>query len=123
MWRHTLSRMRLPYPVSPPPIGSQRSSKINDIQQLRGLAVLLSVLGHMPLATGFAMSLGVASPFWVGVPLFFVISGYVITVSTSRYRFSAVRFYIRRFFRIFPILLITLLLAMALSVLTRDRQF
>jgi len=52
-----------------------------------------------------------------------VISGYVITVSTSRYVFSPLRFYIRRVYRIFPILIVTLLLALFLALLTRDQQF
>jgi peptidoglycan/LPS O-acetylase OafA/YrhL len=102
---------------------SNRSPKINDIQQLRGLAVLLSVFAHMPLATGVFIALGLPSPLWIGVPLFFVISGYVITVSTNRYVFSPLRFYIRRVYRIFPVLIVTLLLAFFLALLTRDQQF
>jgi peptidoglycan/LPS O-acetylase OafA/YrhL len=102
---------------------SNRLAKINDIQQLRGLAVLLSVLAHMPLATGVFIALDLPSPLWIGVPLFFVISGYVITVSTSRYVFSPLRFYVRRVFRIFPVLIVTLLLAFFLALGTRDQQF
>src|SRR5689334_8537954 len=71
-----------------------------DIQGLRALAVLMVVAFHagLPLPGGF-----------VGVDVFFVISGFVITATlhrefttTGRIRFGA--FYLRRFKRLAPAL-------------------
>lgn len=70
-----------------------------DIQGLRGLAILLVVLYHakLPIPGGF-----------LGVDVFFVISGFVITASVMRRvttgRFSAREFYWRRFRRLIPAL-------------------
>lgn len=83
-----------------------------DIQGLRAIAVVMVVAFHagLPFPGGF-----------VGVDVFFVISGYVITamlqrewVLTSRIQFA--RFYIRRFKRLTPALALTVLVTMALSV-------
>jgi peptidoglycan/LPS O-acetylase OafA/YrhL len=87
------------------PIGWRR-----DIQGLRGLAILLVVLYHarLPISGGF-----------VGVDVFFVISGYVITASVMRRviagRFSAKDFYWRRFRRLIPALSVVVLAVLILS--------
>ena len=76
------------------------SKKRSDIQGLRALAVLLVIAYHagLPVRGGF-----------IGVDVFFVISGYVITQlllrelqSTGRINFP--RFYLRRFKRLAPAL-------------------
>lgn len=78
-----------------PPTGNWRW----DIQNLRGIAILVVVLYHakLPVPGGF-----------VGVDVFFVISGYVITASVLRRvkngNFSAKDFYWRRFRRLVPAL-------------------
>ncbi len=71
-----------------------------DIQGLRAVAVLLVVLYHagLPVPGGF-----------VGVDVFFVISGYVITAMLhrewlARGRLDLGRFYLRRFLRLTPAL-------------------
>ncbi|MCG8567461.1 MAG: acyltransferase [Desulfobacterales bacterium] len=83
----------------------------NDIDALRGVAVLLVVVYHAfpwHLPGGF-----------VGVDVFFVISGYLITGIIHRAlearQFSIVRFYERRIRRIFPTLLLVLATALALG--------
>lgn len=86
-----------------------------DIQGLRGIAVLLVVAYHAgtPITGGF-----------VGVDVFFVVSGYVITrmllrevQRSGRVRFG--RFYLRRIRRLLPalgfMLVVTLLLSIALA--------
>lgn len=82
-----------------------------DIQALRGIAVLL-VLAHHAKA-----------PFihggYVGVDIFFVISGYLITALIVRDidagKFSFKRFYWRRAWRLLPALYVTLAACVALS--------
>jgi peptidoglycan/LPS O-acetylase OafA/YrhL len=81
-----------------------------DIQGLRGLAILLVVLYHakLPIPGGF-----------VGVDVFFVISGYVITASVMRRivagRFSAREFYWRRFRRLIPALSVVVSVVLIIS--------
>lgn len=78
-----------------------------EIDGLRAVAVLPVVLFH----TGIA---GAAGGF-VGVDVFFVLSGYLITTiiseDLSRDRFSLRRFYERRFRRIFPALFVVTLVS------------
>ncbi|WP_392533935.1 acyltransferase family protein [Nostoc sp. C117] len=99
------------------------AKKIGDIQRLRGFAVLLTVFAHMPLTTGIFAWFKLPSPFWVGVPLFFVISGYVITISTEKYIFNPLSFYIRRLCRILPVLLISIGITLIMAYFTKDVQF
>jgi peptidoglycan/LPS O-acetylase OafA/YrhL len=79
---------------------SRTSSRRRDIQGLRAIAVLLVVAFHarLPIPGGF-----------VGVDVFFVISGFVITGMLMREwaqhaRISFGRFYLRRFLRLTPAL-------------------
>lgn len=79
---------------------SPRPSVMRDIQGLRAIAVLSVLVVHagLPLQGGF-----------VGVDMFFVISGYIITLMLLRERersgnINLVRFYIRRIRRLAPAL-------------------
>ena len=80
-----------------------------DIDGLRGLAVAAVVLFHLGIP-GFASG-------WVGVDVFFVISGYVITTTCLRDfadgRFSIIGFYERRVRRILPAFLCLLAVVLA----------
>lgn len=83
-----------------------------DIDCLRGLAVLMVILFHCEASLfqgGF-----------IGVDIFFVISGYVIFKSTENYkRFGAVEiidFYKKRLFRIYPALLLMLILTFIVCI-------
>ena len=82
--------------------------KIGDLQVLRGAAILLVLLEHLPLTnTIFGMlPHPVAVPGWLGVDLFFVISGYVIFTSLARDRFEPLSFFVKRLFRLMPALLL-----------------
>lgn len=74
-------------------------NKIQSIQTLRGIAVILVVLGHWGLLfeSGF-----------IGVDVFFVISGYVVTLVSLRKAqnnaFKVAEFLKARFLRLFPAL-------------------
>jgi peptidoglycan/LPS O-acetylase OafA/YrhL len=92
-------------------LASPRSGWRADIQGLRGLAVLLVVLFHadLPVPGGF-----------VGVDVFFVISGFVITANIARRLrlggFSFREFYWNRFRRLVPALSVLVLCALIASL-------
>jgi len=82
-----------------------------DIQGLRAFAILFVLAFHadLNLDGGF-----------IGVDVFFVISGYVISSSLLKERnqygtFSLSRFYLRRFFRIFPALIFMIVFVLIIS--------
>lgn len=85
-----------------------------DIDGLRALAVLPVVLFHFNFPGFFGG--------FIGVDVFFVISGYLITGILARElrqgNFSIVRFYRRRAIRIFPALFVMLAVTTVLAVLT-----
>jgi len=94
----------------------------SHIDGLRALAVMAVVLFHFDLA-GFSGG-------YVGVDVFFVISGFLITRLILRElerngRFSFSNFYLRRIRRLFPALFATLLLSLLVAVvmLSPDRLF
>lgn len=83
----------------------------SEIDGLRALAIVPVVLFH----AGF----GVVSGGYVGVDVFFVISGYLITTliyqDVKEGRFSAVRFYERRIKRLFPALFLVAVVSTAIA--------
>ena len=94
------------------PLRQSSGSRRLDIQGLRAVAVLLVVIYHagLPIPGGF-----------VGVDVFFVISGFVITAMLmrewdehGRLRFG--RFYLRRFLRLTPALALTVAVVALLSL-------
>jgi peptidoglycan/LPS O-acetylase OafA/YrhL len=87
-----------------------------DIQALRGVAVLLVILQHA--RAGF---IGAG---WLGVDIFFVISGFLITgllakdIGRGQFRFST--FYFRRAKRLLPAAYVTFAVTAAASFLVLD---
>lgn len=93
-----------------------------DIEILRAYSILLVLYEHMPAITGFANIDKIRNAFtgWVGVDLFFCISGFVIFLSlSSRVHYDmprreaireGVAFWIRRFWRLAPAAWLWLLL-------------
>ena len=81
----------------------------NNFTAFRLLLALLVVLGH------FEVFAGIKSPPWpfsyasTAVDCFFVVSGYLVTTSFDRDP-SLYRFYVRRFFRIYPLYLAVIIL-------------
>jgi peptidoglycan/LPS O-acetylase OafA/YrhL len=87
--------------------------RIPELDGLRGLAILLVLLGHYigladrsPLPPMVRHFLGAFGAGWIGVDLFFVLSGFLIggillDARTSPHYFRT--FYLRRVFRILPV--------------------
>ena len=94
--------------------GPPRGDQIRVVQALRGIAALLVVSVHFGNPNGFeSRYLGVASPLFgplgrigtVGVDLFFLISGFIMVVSTLRpdgKSLAPAEFLRRRCLRIYP---------------------
>src|SRR3954468_15602766 len=101
--------LRTDWPTLSPPSDRYRP----DIDGLRAVAVLLVVYFH---ALPEVMPGG-----FIGVDIFFVISGFLITGIVTRdlgsARFSLLRFYDRRVRRIFPALLVVLVTVLVLGFL------
>jgi peptidoglycan/LPS O-acetylase OafA/YrhL len=80
-----------------------------DVEALRGIAVILVVLFHLKINA-------VASGF-IGVDIFFVISGYLMAVAFNNPGLSILEFYERRARRVLPAALIIMLLFFLFSPL------
>jgi len=90
-------------------VSTGSESRWRELDGLRALAISLVLVNHLfvPQATGGWMTVlhGVLAPSWLGVDLFFVLSGYLITGILLRDRQQTrpfARFYLRRAVRIFP---------------------
>lgn len=85
---------------------------IPGIEGMRALAVLVVLFFHLDIHT--------LSGGFLGVDLFFVISGFIITrnilADLGNQTFSLKEFYVRRFRRLFPALLVTVLLTVFFSI-------
>ena len=96
---------------------------IKWLDGLRGLAILLVLLGHFfPIFPLFKIG-------WVGVNLFFILSGYLITgrlfvhAEEGGGKFYFRNFYWRRFLRIFPLYYGCLIIFFGLLPLVYKRYF
>lgn len=85
----------------------------NDIQGLRGIAVLCVCLFHLDFST---MSRG-----YLGVDVFFVISGYLMALVIAQHEFDLRAFYQKRIMRLLPAFYATIALTLVFSYLIMDR--
>jgi len=106
-------------------------SRNHHIDALRGVAILCVLLLHFALAYGLKDSPLGALPAWLlraayqgnfGVTMFFTISGYLITATSLRRwgelsRIELRQFYLYRFARIMPCLLLALAIIVILGVM------
>ena len=95
-------------------VPAKRSERVEVIDALRGVAALAVVLyhyaglmayHHIPVGSVSAAALGVIHYGRLGVPVFFVLSGFVIAMTASRYTLTPAtggRFVLRRLVRIVP---------------------
>lgn len=88
--------------------------KIKSIHYLRGIAALLVVAFHLRgVLNGVYAQSDIGDRLFVsgasGVDIFFIISGFIISLSTVRSeKHNALNYIIKRFFRVYPVLLISL---------------
>src|SRR5436190_875014 len=99
---------------SPSPLrvatGARPDRRIPSLDGLRAVSIALVVLGHLCGTSGFVLPgsfANILAPGELGVRVFFVISGFLITKllleeAKRTGRISLLRFYLRRTFRIFP---------------------
>ncbi|WP_159650262.1 MULTISPECIES: acyltransferase [unclassified Bosea (in: a-proteobacteria)] len=83
---------------------SAKSSLLLDIQILRAFAILTVLFCHLSLTATVLQQLpgALLPPLWVGVELFFVISGFIVTKTVCEGSMAALPFAIRRAFRLWP---------------------
>ncbi len=85
------------------------SPKLQGIQALRGLAMTMVIVEHLSISAWVfgLLPIRLTMPFYTGVDLFFVISGYVVTLSLFRdKRVDPLNFLARRAFRLWPAMLV-----------------
>jgi len=105
------------------PINSERH--VPELDGLRGMAILLVFIFHCVPNTGVTVvdQIGaIRHSFWIGVDLFFVLSGFLISGILIDHRDADNRwktFYGRRSLRIFPLYYFALLIVFLLAVLYR----
>ena len=95
---------------------NQNYDRLDVIDSIRFIACLIVVLGHFNIP-GFSYG-------WIGVDIFFVVSGYVVTRSLER-RISknknsidvAFQFVFDRFIRLYPALLFAITLGVVFTIL------
>ena len=82
-----------------------------DIEALRGFSVFIVILYHFNLEI---LSNNFIKNGFIGVDIFFVISGYIITkiiLDNENHSFSLINFYSRRIKRIIPLLAIVVMVS------------
>lgn len=93
------------------------SSKIVSIQYLRGLAALLVLASHALLYPLVEQPLAYGRMGWLGVILFFVVSGFIMVTVTDKGRFDPAAFMRRRLLRVVPLYWAFTVLAAVLALL------
>lgn len=102
------------------PVGSRSTSFRADIQGLRAIAIILVIALHLNL-TGFSAG-------FIGVDIFFVVSGYVITLSIQKKPAkqiirNLVDFWRARFVRIFPVAALVICVTVIAAFLFSGKAF
>ncbi len=94
-------------------------SRLRELDFLRGIAILLVLLRHQPLFK-FTTEMG-----WIGVDLFFVLSGYLVSglLFKEYLKFGDIKpglFLIRRGYKIYPIYYISFLIYLSVFIFKKD---
>ena len=110
---------------TPPPQVSVHERRIRELDGLRGLAVSLVMTFHFLFSDKSWLTKHVAGAGWIGVDLFFVLSGFLITrillASIGSQRFF-LNFYARRALRIWPLYFVTIAFAFFGTLVLPPRQ-
>jgi peptidoglycan/LPS O-acetylase OafA/YrhL len=96
------------------------NAPLQSLTSLRFFAALAVVLYHS--GSGFAAKAGVSPKFiqnmldngWLGVPFFFILSGFILTYAHADLTFDRVqlkRFFVARFARLYPVYLLALMIS------------
>ena len=98
--------------------------RIKELDAFRGIAALAVVLYHY--TTIYFKDFGVESPIyfdygWLGVPFFFILSGFVITLTIERCT-SSFQFLKKRFVRLYPTFWICLILTIITVWITKSQS-
>ena len=113
--------------LSPARGPSSDPQRLQSLDALRALAVLL-VIGHHTAwrfrpAAGDALAQLFKGSGWIGVDIFFVISGFMITTILLRDTGDIRGFFIRRFYRIVPIFMVAIATFVTVAAVTgMDRE-
>ncbi len=89
---------------------------VSDIDILRGISIIIVLIYHLKInfLSGYLFPGG-----YLGVDIFFVISGYLITsilyLNFEENKFSFKEFFLRRFLRIFPVYIFVIFLTLIVS--------
>jgi peptidoglycan/LPS O-acetylase OafA/YrhL len=93
---------------------------IAELDGLRALAVILVLLYHFgPHASVGSLLWKIGSIGWIGVDLFFVLSGFLITgilLDTREERLYYKNFYLRRTLRVFPLYYVVIVIGLAIQI-------
>ena len=99
---------------------------IAELDGLRALAVMLVLLVHFgPHASIGSLLWKIESIGWIGVDLFFVLSGFLITgilLDTREEKLYYKNFYLRRALRVFPLYYVVIVLGLAIQIAWHDES-
>lgn len=103
------------------------SQRLEHIDSLRGIAAILVVISHfiIPIIgeeNTFALS-HVFDVGKIGVSIFFMISGFVIPYSLTNKQTSLSRFFISRFFRLYPAYWVSLIIFLFSSLIVDEKVY
>ena len=87
------------------------------IELYRGIAALMVMLCHYRSIV-FGDERNLLSFLWTGVDLFFVISGFVFAPHITNAKIKLNSFFIRRFFRIYPLYFLSLWIYFSCAMMT-----
>ena len=99
-------------------MAASTNTKLNALESMRGIAALSVAIYHCRI--GIFSDLTFISNAWMMVDFFFVLSGFVIALnyqSTLRSFKDLYNFQLKRFFRLYPLHILTLVIFLAIEIL------